>query len=184
MEKEIQLKVQYISGIQPQSSAYGLILSEVEGTRQLPVIIGAAEAHAITINLEKVPTPRPITHDLFLASLTAFGIKLKKVLIYKVKDGVFYSYIYMVQDDRTVRVDSRTSDAIALALRTDCPIYAYDSILEKESIIITEESLTEENPNSLERKSMKTLKMELEQAVKEENYELASVLRNEIFRRQ
>ena len=92
--------------------------------------------------------------------------------------------MYMLQDDRAVGVDSRTSDAIALALRCNCPIYVYESILEKESVIITEDSLTEEDPDSLERKSLKTLKKELEQAVKEENYELASILRNEIFRRQ
>ena len=99
--------------------AFAMLLGEVNGERQLPVIIGPAEAQATALYLKGIKTPRPLTHDLFMTSLTVMGASLLRVLIYKAKEGIFYSYIYLKKDDEITRIDARTSDAIALAVRTD-----------------------------------------------------------------
>ncbi len=187
MDKKIELQVLNISNSQAQVGAYALVLGEVGGERQLPIIIGPAAAQATAICLKGVKAPRPLTHDLFYTCLNVLGTKMLRVLIYKAKEGVFYSYIYLQKDEEIIRIDSRTSDAIALAVRADCPIFIYESILEREYIRLddsdqpdTEQQEEETNDSD----NVNSLEQALEQAIKEENYELAARLRDEINRRK
>ena len=187
MDKKVELQVLNITNSQAQVGAFALLLGEVNGERQLPIIIGPAEAQATAICLKGVKAPRPLTHDLFYTCLNVLGTKMLRVLIYKAKEGVFYSYIYLQKDEEIIRIDSRTSDAIALAVRSDCPIFIYESILEREYIRLddsdqpdTEQQEEETNDSD----NMNSLEQALEQAIKEENYELAARLRDEINRRK
>lgn len=181
MSKKIELKVLNISNSLGQAHAYALLLQEVDGDRQLPVIIGPAEAQAIAFSLKGLNPPRPFTHDLFVAFADVFQVELQEVLIYKAQEGVFYSYLYFEKDDIISRVDSRTSDAVALALRFLCPIYTTESVLASESI-----KLEEGGPVSvpITAVSVDMLQEALAKAVKDENYELASQIRDEIRRRE
>ena len=129
MDKKVELQVINITNSQAQVGAFAMLLGEVDGERQLPIIIGPAEAQATALYLKGVKTPRPLTHDLFITSLTILGASLIRVLIYKAKDGIFYSYIYLNKDEEILRIDARTSDAFALAVPADCPILIYESIL-------------------------------------------------------
>ena len=183
MDKKVELQVINITNSQAQVGAFAMLLGEVDGERQLPIIIGPAEAQATALYLKGVKTPRPLTHDLFITSLTILGASLIRVLIYKAKDGIFYSYIYLKKDEEIIRIDARTSDAVALAVRADCPILIYESILEKERLHldVSETSTTEEEEIS-EPADKESLEQALEQAIKEENYELAARLRDEINR--
>lgn len=130
-----------LSYSQLQSGAYALILAEDRGPRRIPVIIGAAEAQSIAIILEGIRTPRPLTHDLFVSFAHAFGVKLKEVFIYRFEDGIFSAELNFSDGTRSVQIDARTSDAIALALRTHTPIFTTKSIIEKTGFIIDEEEL-------------------------------------------
>lgn len=114
MDKKVELQVINITNSQAQVGAFAMLLGEVDGERQLPIIIGPAEAQATALYLKGVKTPRPLTHDLFITSLTILGASLIRVLIYKAKDGIFYSYIYLKKDEEIIRIDARTSDAVAL----------------------------------------------------------------------
>lgn len=188
MDKKIELQVLNISNSQAQVGAYALVLGEVDGERQLPIIIGPAEAQATALCLKGVKAPRPLTHDLFYTCLNILGAKMLRVLIYKAKEGVFYSYIYLQKEEEIIRIDSRTSDAIALAVRSDCPIYIYESILEREYIRLDESNSpdTEQNTESetSDSANISSLEEALTQAIKEENYELAARLRDEINRKK
>lgn len=191
MDKKIELRVVNISNSQAQVPAFAMLLQEMDGERQLPIIIGPAEAQAITFKLNNIKPIRPLTHDLFNTTLTVFSISLLEVLIHKAQEGVFYSYAFFKQGEEVMRIDSRTSDAIALAVRMNAPIYIFESILDKECIIMddspeenAEKNKPESKSKSLTSKNIQSLKKELAKAVKEENYELASVLRDEIARRQ
>ena len=133
--------------------------------------------------------PRPLTHDLFYTCLNILGTKMLRVLIYKAKEGVFYSYIYLQKEEEIIRIDCRTSDAIALAVRSDCPIYIYESILDRECIRLDDDDeRPAENPDKENETSDSTninsLENALEQAIKDENYELAARLRDEINRKK
>lgn len=186
MDKKIELQVTGITNSQQQASAFAMVLQEIDGSRQMPVIIGSAEAQSIVLILKSVKAPRPLTHDLFTSCLKAFSIKMEEVLIYKSEEGVFYSYIFLNQGDTTLRIDSRTSDAVGLAIRYGCPIYVYESILEAEKIQVDSEKKEIEDDTDQEEiqlKSLDTLKKELKRAIQNENYELASLLRDEISRR-
>ena len=173
-----------ISNSQAQIGAFALLLGEKDGTRQLPVIIGTAEAQATAICLKGAKAPRPLTHDLFYSSLSALGAKLLRAVIYKVEEGVFYSHIYIRQNEEIVRLDYRTSDAIALSLRFKSPIYIYDSILERECIRPTrfphQDAATHEESSSPKIKYASTADLEeaLNKAIRDENYELAACLRD------
>ena len=131
MDKKVELQVINITNSQAQVGAFAMLLGEVDGERQLPIIIGPAEAQATALYLKGVKTPRPLTHDLFITSLTILGASLIRVLIYKAKDGIFYSYIYLKKDEEIIRIDARTSDAIALAVRADCPILIMNLFLNR-----------------------------------------------------
>lgn len=168
------------STLQP-ADAYALVLEEVGGDRKLPIIIGALEAQAIKIVMMEYKMPRPLTHDLFLTLLKELGTNLMKVLIYKVKDGVFYSNLFLEKEGKEIKIDSRTSDAIALAMRWGCPIYTTAEIIESEQLHEEGNTAFSVNVNVVD---LKVLREALAKAVEEENYEQASRLRDEIKRRE
>ena len=188
MDRKIELQVLNISNSQAQVGAYALLLGEVNGERQLPVIIGPAEAQATALCLKGIRARRPLTHDLFYSRLNVLGATLLRGLIHKANEGVFYSYIYLKRDQEIIRLDARTSDAVALAVRADCPIFIYESLLERECIHMTDTADTEKkNPaESSNAAGIPTdithLKEALQKAIEEENYELAARLRDEIER--
>lgn len=151
--KRVKLKVLGISYSQIQTGAYALILAQVNGPYRIPVVIGAAEAQSIALRMESMTPPRPMTHDLFVSFAHAFGVKLKEVFIYKFEDGIFSSELTFSDGDRTVVIDSRTSDAIAIAMRTSAPIYTTPEIVEETGFVMevqnTEED-TDEHSNAEE----------------------------------
>ena len=189
MDKKIELYIISITNSQAQAGAFAMLLGEVNGERKLPIIIGPAEAQATALYLRGISTPRPLTHDLFFTVLTSLGITLLRILIYRAQEGIFYSYIYLKKDNEITRIDARTSDAIALAIRAKCPILIYESVLEQESLRIKNESdtqgkdvpreKTKERDSAFNAPSM-TLEEVLEKAIKEENYELAAKIREQI----
>ncbi|MDD2799185.1 MAG: bifunctional nuclease family protein [Bacteroidales bacterium] len=191
MEKRIPLKVFGITISQVETGAYALILGEKEGVRRIPIIVGAAEAQSIVIQLEKITPRRPLTHDLFQAFAQAYGIRLLEVYIYKMIAGVFYAELLFDDGERQVRIDSRTSDAIAIALRVGCPIFTTESILgeagvEVESQTHSNEPVEEEEISDAEQfsnLSSEELQTRLNEAVHEENYEYASKVRDELKKR-
>lgn len=182
-KKKVELQVLNISNSQAQAGAYALVLGEVDGKRQLPVIIGASEAQAMVIELKGIVPPRPLTYNLFASVLEVLGVQLMHVLIYKVENGVFYSYLYMKEDETILRIDARTSDAVALALRMSAPIFIYEEILETEQLK-TEKSTDNDHKNEQEDLSkdnaLDILKAALQKAVEEEDYEHAALLRDQI----
>lgn len=139
MDDRIRLYVLGLSYSQLQSGAYALVLAEENGLRRIPVVIGAAEAQSIAIALEGIRTPRPLTHELFVSFAHAFGVKLKEVFIYKFEDGVFSSELTFSDGERTVVIDARTSDAIAIAMRTGTPIYTTEEILQATGFVIADD---------------------------------------------
>ncbi len=196
----VRLDISGISYSQTQNGAYALILSEQEGERQLPIVIGAAEAQSIAIALEKeIQPPRPLTHDLLKNLSDDFNIKVKQVIIHKLIDGIFYSSLICERDGLEKIIDSRTSDAIAIALRFDAPIFTYKNILEKAGVDLASEEKGGKSPTSDEPKKKKRSrpkantqysKMKIDQlnelldkAVKEEDYEKAAKIRDEISKR-
>lgn len=196
----VPLKIKGISYSQTQNGAYALILTEIDGERKLPIVIGAFEAQSIAIALEKdIKPPRPLTHDLFKSFAKRFDIQLKKVIIHKLVDGVFYASIVCHKDGQEEVLDARTSDAIALALRFDTSIFTYESILDQAGIILDVKETepkkiksykkpqqlpqdTKADP-TLSKLSLEKLKEALEQAVQMEDYEYAAAIRDEISKR-
>tara|TARA_Y100001958_G_scaffold159909_1_gene164179 strand:+ start:5346 stop:5945 length:600 start_codon:yes stop_codon:yes gene_type:complete len=196
----VQLLINGISYSQTQNGAYALILSEIEGERKLPIVIGTNEAQSIAIAIEKeIKPPRPLTHDLFKNFCIRFDIKIKQVIIHRLVDGVFYSSVICERDGIEEIIDSRSSDAIALAIRFEAPIYTYENILEKAGVVlkiekeIDEKSLLKElfsdekaettTIDDLKEKSKKELEELLKIAVQNENYESAAKIRDEISNR-
>lgn len=190
MDKKIELKVLEITGTLAPANAYALLLGERKGDRQLPVIIGASEAQSIMLCMKGIKPPRPLTHDLLHNCLNILETRLLRVLIYKVKDGVFYAQIYLKKDNEMICIDSRTSDAVALALRMSAPIYIYESILDEEKLKCLPQEETSCEPVSTNPENIwqswnnVQLQQHLNLAVQEENYELAAQLRDEINRRK
>lgn len=193
MEDKIELKVLGFSFNQNKTGAYGLVLSELVGRRRLVVVVGATEAQAIAFKLQATSPPRPLTHDLIYAMLTVFDIVLHEVIIYAYVDGVFYSKLILQAGDRIVELDSRTSDAINIALRTNSPIYTTAKIMLNMGVVFDEdnvsdiESVEEDNStftSDYSKSDNQEIKAMLEKAVNDENYELASMLRDELKRRK
>lgn len=193
--KRVKLKVLGISYSQTQSGAYALILVEDNGERRIPIIIGGFEAQAIVIRLENLEPPRPLTHDLFKSFADEFNISIDEIMIYKLEEGVFYSRLLCNDGKKEISLDSRTSDAVALALRFGCPIYTTEEILEQAGITVTAsdgESDQEsdsaglfENENSgFETFSDEELYKMIDEAVKTEDYERAASIRDEIEKRK
>ncbi len=183
-KKKVELQVVSISNSHAQAGAYALLLEEKDGDRQLPVIIGTTEAQALVMELRGIVPPRPFTHTLFASVIEVLGAHLLRVLIYKADNGVFYSYIYLRQEETIYRIDSRTSDAIILALRMDAPILIYESILEAEHIKTGGEDSYKDNTDTTghahTERELNSLKAALQKAVKDENYEQAALLRDQI----
>ena len=197
--KKIKLNILGLSYSQTQTGAYALVLSEAEGNRRIPIIIGAVEAQAIAIQLEGLKPPRPLTHDLFLNVALAFDIEIAEVFIHKLEEGIFYAEIVCEQNSNRIRVDSRTSDAIALALRFECPIYTTEEILEKAGINMEFDEAADGSEESEEAESTKKtsaghmdysdyspeeLNELLDAAITDEDYEKASEIRDEINKRK
>src|SRR3954464_14243001 len=134
--KKIKLDIVGLSYSQTQSGAYALVLGEVSGRRRLPIIIGSFEAQAIAIEIEKMTPSRPLTHDLFKSFGQAYHINIQEIIIYNLVDGIFYSKLICSDGKKTIEIDARTSDAIAVAVRFDCPIYTYEFILSSAGIVI------------------------------------------------
>ena len=188
MEDKIRLSVLGFSFNQTQSGTYGLILAEDDGARRLIIIIGTPEAQSIAFRLQGSAPPRPLAHDLFQTVTSEFGITLLEVVIYKYDNGVFYSKMRFRQGIQDVEIESRTSDAIAIALRAKAPIYTTKSIMREQAIVFEEgnssENMQEDEKDnlSLDYSLLNTEELEalLKDAVEGEDYELASLLRDEL----
>jgi hypothetical protein len=190
---KIRLEIIGLSYSQSQSGAYALILGDPAGNRRVPIIIGGLEAQAIAVELEKMKPARPLTHDLFRSFAEIYGVKLQEVIIDQFRQGVFHAKLVLEKDGKESVVDSRTSDAVALAIRFKCPIYSYETILAATAIPMDEklpvdEAVTtpvDENPvNEFEEFSLPELEDYLGRAIESENYELASRIRDEISKRK
>lgn len=196
---KIKLNVLGLSYSQTQTGAYALVLSEEGGDRRIPIIIGGVEAQSIAIQLEELEPPRPLTHDLFKSFAEAFAVNVVEVNIYRLEEGIFYSELICVKGSNRVRIDSRTSDAVAIALRFKCPIFTTDEIIEKAGIVLSIEGEAEEpfvanqkepetsvpeKSNQFISYSLSQLTGMLDDAVRDEDYERASLIRDEIGRRE
>ena len=194
MEK-IALDIVGLSYSQTQSGAYALVLGEQDGNRRLPIIIGGFEAQAIAIELEDMTPSRPLTHDLFKSFADSFKINIEEVLIYNLMEGIFHAKLICRQGDSTVEIDTRTSDAVALAVRFKCPIFTHEFILKEAGIILEEGADSTSKPaakmpksDKKEKKGIASLSLtelndKLKIALETENYEEASRLRDEINKR-
>lgn len=192
MEK-VKLEIVGLSYSQTQSGAYALVLSEADGGRRLPIIIGGFEAQAIAIELEKMTPTRPLTHDLFKNFALAHDINVKEIVIYNLVEGIFYSKLVCEQNGEIKEVDARTSDAIAIGIRFNCPVYTFESILSSAGIKLDEtESVPSpaaideaevEDKEDIKSLSVDQLEEQLNEAIEQEDYELASKLRDEINKR-
>ena len=196
--QKVRLEISGIAYSQTQSGSYVLTLSEAAGKRKLPIVIGGFEAQAIAVELEKMIPNRPLTHDLIKSFCITYDVIIKEVLIYKFVEGVFYSKLICEKDGTISEIDSRTSDAIAVGVRFNSPIFTLSNVLEEagitsdqedafesDSIYEEEEDVFKEEQelNSLVNDSLKDLEKQLQEALENENYELASKLRDEIKKR-
>lgn len=194
MEK-IKLDIAGLSYSQTQSGAYALVLAESGGKRQLPIIIGGFEAQAIAIELEKMTPTRPLTHDLFKNFAQSFAINVTEIVIYNLVEGIFYSKLICEREGQVTEIDARTSDAIAIGVRFNCPIYTFESILSSAGILMDEnqdkddddfnieEELEKASEGSLGSYTVDELEVQLNEAIENEDYELASRIRDEINKR-
>jgi hypothetical protein len=196
MQKKVRLNILGLSVSQTQSGAYALVLNEENGDRRIPIIIGPVEAQAIAIQLEGLKPPRPLTHDLIKNIAFSFDIAVLEVVIYKLEEGIFYSELLCEMDGKEVRIDSRTSDAVALALRFRCPIYTTEEILQKAGIVLetdeddsnlknkAEDQLENTYSGTYENYTVGELEELLSDAIHKEDYEKASIIRDELSRRK
>jgi len=203
MDERVKLKVQGLMNSQIQSGAYALILSEESGVRRLPIIVGTPEAQSIAIALENIQPPRPLTHDLLVNFSKAYQVRLREVFISRFQDGIFYAEMLFFDGVNKVRIDARTSDAIAVALRMKCEIYTLESIMRKCGIVFEDkgsvekkEMVTSKNINLSEIESSTKLKEwlhilqrseieeRMDKAIEDENYEFAKIYKEELLRRE
>src|SRR5580698_3736359 len=198
--KKLKLEIIGLSYSQTQSGAYALVLGEEKGKRRLPIIIGAFEAQAIAIELENMTPSRPLTHDLFKSFAQSFDIEIEEVIVFNLVEGVFYAKLVCNDGEKKVEIDARTSDAIAIAVRFNCPIYTYEFILSTAGIVIegndfvylenineTSEEKTvtaAASPTGFTSLSTEELKSKLQEALFEEAYEKAAKIRDELNRRK
>ena len=190
--KKLKLDIVGLSYSQTQSGAYALVLGETKGKRRLPIIIGGFEAQAIAIELEKMTPSRPLTHDLFKSFADTFSILIKEVIIYNLVEGIFFAKLICNNSEKEIEIDARTSDAIALAVRFQCPIYTYEFILSSAGIILEdnpaepkeEAEVVAVDDNDFIKKSTEELKEMLKVALADEAYERASRIRDELNHRK
>ena len=196
--QKVRLEIQGIAYSQTQSGSYVLTLIEAAGNRKLPIVIGGFEAQAIAVELEKMIPNRPLTHDLFKSFCISYDVTIKEVLIYKFEEGVFYAKLICDKEGVHTEIDSRTSDAIAVGVRFNSPIYTFSNVLEDTGITQDQEDAfesdslvsqddddfdIEETVNDYSSSSMEDLEKQLQGALEQEDYELASKLRDEIKKR-
>lgn len=193
--KKIKLEVVQIQYSQTQSGAYALVLEDTKGKRRIPIIIGGLEAQAIAVELERMKPSRPLTHDLFKPIFDEFGLQVNEVIIYNLVEGIFYAKIICSNGEKEVEIDSRTSDAIAIALRFECPIYTFDFIVSSAGISLEDEDSQVGNEEEAEDGSDEDIITEysrfsdvqldemLSKALENEDYEKASRIRDEMHNR-
>ena len=197
--KKIPLDIVALSHSVTQSHNYAVVLGEKDGSRRLPIVIGGFEAQAIAVAMERMTPNRPLTHDLFKNTLETFEVELKEVVINNLLDGIFYARLICLKDEEVIEIDSRTSDALAMSVRFDCPIYTYEFILDAAGVILEdpEEEGDEPRPkadkstikspkpgSSLNQYSEEDLEKLLEEVLADEDYERAAQIRDEINRRK
>jgi bifunctional DNase/RNase len=193
--RKIELDIVALSHSVTQSHNYAVVLGEQEGSRRLPIVIGSFEAQAIAVAMERMTPNRPLTHDLFKNTLETFNIELKEVIINNLLDGIFYARLICIKEGEVYEIDSRTSDALAMAVRFNCPIYTYEFILDAAGIVLEEgeeepEEVPQEKPvmkgkgSSLSSYSVEDLNKLLNEVLDEEDYERAAEIRDEINRRK
>lgn len=188
---KLELEIAALSHSVTQSQSYAVVLKEVTGRRRLPIVIGIPEAQAIAVALEKMKPTRPLTHDLMKNLCKEFEIQLKEVIISDLIDGIFHAKLICQQEGDVLEIDSRTSDALALAVRFNCPIFTYEYILDSAGIILegeetqTIETKEESTPkNNYNQHSLSKLETMLNDSIKQEDYEAAARIRDEIDRRK
>lgn len=194
MMKKLELEIVALSHSVTQSHNYAVVLGEVGGNRRLPIVIGGFEAQAIAVAMERMTPNRPLTHDLFKNTLDTFDIDLKEVIINNLLDGIFYAQLVCVRDGEEFVIDSRTSDAIAMAVRFKSPLYTFDFVMEQAGVVLDEteeEKIIEEEaipenpgPDSFENYSVKALNQMLNDVLETEDYEKAALIRDEIKKRE
>ena len=190
--KKIELDIVALSHSVTQSHNYAVVLGEQEGSRRLPIVIGGFEAQAIAVAMERMNPNRPLTHDLFKNALETFNVSLKEVVINNLLDGIFYARLVCIKEGEVIEIDSRTSDALAMAVRFDCPIYTYEFILDAAGVVLEgqedeEEKVVERSKkkpsSSLSSLTMDQLNNMLDEVLEKEDYEQAVKIRDEIKRR-
>jgi bifunctional DNase/RNase len=193
--KKIELEIVALSHSLAQTQNYAIVLGEIEGARRLPIVIGGFEAQAIAVAMEGMTPSRPMTHDLFRNTIEAFDAELKEIVINNLVDGIFYANLIFSKNGEEFEVDSRTSDALALAVRFGCPVYTFEFILEQAGIVLEEEtekevqkakSRRQQEPTkekTLEDYSEEELNEKLDEVLENEDYELAAKIRDELNRR-
>jgi len=196
--RKIELEIIALTHSITQTHSYAVLLGEVNGIRRLPIVIGGFEAQAITVALENMRPSRPLTHDLVKNMMKAFGLELQEVIINDLSEGIFFSKLVCFNDHDVIEIDSRTSDALALAVRFNCPIYTYESILENAGITMDESAATKEpapesfvatpeassDKNNLSTLTRDELQALLDEVLENEDYMKAIEIRDEIKRRK
>lgn len=201
--KKIELEIIALSHSITQTHSYAVVLGEANGLRRLPIVIGSFEAQAIAVALERMQPSRPLTHDLMKNFMNAFGIELMEIVITELNEGIFYSKLICISEKDTVEIDSRTSDAVALAVRFGCPIYTYDHILDNAGIVLDDAgnpnegftnmpsdneveiaAVEQEDNAGLRSLTMEELEERLNSVLENEDYIAAIAIRDEIKRRQ
>jgi len=197
--KKIELEIVALSHSITQTHSYAVVLGEINGLRRLPIVIGGFEAQAIAVALEKMQPSRPLTHDLMKNFMTAFAVDLHEIIISDLQEGIFYSKLVCSSDNDTVEIDSRTSDALALAVRFGCPVYTYEHILESAGILMEDTGSTKKRKSgtttiedesdatgkaSLKAMSVEELETLLNEVLEQEDYIQAIAIRDEINKRK
>ncbi len=193
--KKIELEIVALSHSITQTHSYAVVLGEINGLRRLPIVIGGFEAQAIAVALEKMQPSRPLTHDLMKNFMNAFNVELMEIVINDLQEGIFYSKLICVSEHDTVEIDSRTSDALALAVRFGCPIFTYDNILESAGILMEDNNKKKktevlvEDTNDARREDMSKMNLEelqtlLNEVLEQEDYIRAIAIRDEINKRK
>lgn len=189
---KIRLEILGLSSSQAQSGSFALVLGEKNGSRRLPIIIGMFEAQAIAIEIERITPNRPMTHDLFRSMAEAFEIRVVEVIISDLREGVFFAKLVCMNEDRRVEIDARPSDAIAIALRFNAPVYTSENVLMEAGIVLTDEdeddhleevTQSPNRPESLKEYSTDQLQVLLNEALENEDYEKAAKIRDELSKR-
>ncbi len=189
-KKRVELDIVALSHSVTASQNYAVVLSEKNGARRLPIVIGNFEAQAIAVALERMTPNRPLTHDLFKNTLDLFKIELKEVVINQLEEGIFYSLLICNSNDEILEIDARTSDAIAMAVRFNCPIFTYENIMDEAGVVMDDqENMPAKAPKNISTKSnygkysIEQLEEELKSVLAEEDYKKAAVIRDEIKKR-